>query len=58
MEYSHFAGDPEGAHQLPAMVGRDGLMRKINDQLAQQTSRPHILFLTGNGGIGKTRVLL
>ncbi len=46
-----------GAYATPNLVGRDSILARIDEVLQQPGTQPQVIFLTGDGGIGKTRLL-
>jgi hypothetical protein len=44
-------------HATPELVGRDNVLRQCNDIFTKAKSDPRLVFLSGAGGIGKTRLL-
>lgn len=57
MDRNNSHEDMSAAHSTPKMVGRGGLLKKVDDLLATDKPVPFVLFITGEGGIGKTRFL-
>jgi len=47
-----------GAYFLPDLAGRQKEMDQIREALADPTPQPCVIFITGDGGIGKTRLLV
>ena len=45
------------AYRLTTLVGREALLQEIRDKIDAVSSGPQIIFLSGDGGIGKTRIL-
>jgi len=46
-----------GAYATPKLVGRDAVVTRLLGALAEAGTQPQVLFILGDGGIGKTRVL-
>lgn len=44
-------------YKLDELVGRGTVLSRINDEIARSLDRPQVLFLIGEGGAGKTRIL-
>lgn len=47
-----------GAYATPELVGREDILAKITEALQLPAKKPRVIFLTGKGGIGKTRLLI
>ena len=52
-----WAQAPFGAYATTNLVGREEILAKVNEAFARTSQQPTVLFLTGEGGIGKTRLL-
>jgi tetratricopeptide (TPR) repeat protein len=53
----HWTENYLGAYATPELVGRVDILARIDHALQQPGTQPQVLFLTGDGGIGKTRLL-
>lgn len=47
-----------GAYATPALVGRVEALTQIDQALRAATDAPQVVFVSGSGGIGKTRLLV
>jgi hypothetical protein len=47
-----------GAYATPRLVGRDDVINQVVDWIAAAGKHPQMIFIFGQGGIGKTRLLV
>lgn len=46
-----------GARATPELVGRDAVLAQIRAAIHDDSTQTHVVYITGQGGIGKTRIV-